>query len=503
MMKKRWSIMILISAVCLITALTAGCKNDKTATGNVDVEKYTMDLKLDTEKKTLSGEVVMALTNHAGETLDEICIRNYAASILADRGKGKSQFQSITTEDGQKLNFDTGRDPSVVYAKLDKSLSPGDSISLKVKFLTDIPKKNDRFGYRKDKAGQLFLLSFCFPQAAMYEDGKWNENPYIDGGESTFNKVTDYDIRLTAPEEYLIAASGEEMSKGSVTEIHAKDMRDMAIVACDYMEMETSTAAGVEINNYTLQYENSEKTNELTMAATKDSVELFTKCFGKYPYEELDVIQCFIQGGMEYPGLIMICLWDMAPENYYDAIDDYSNYTYLCELISHETGHEWFYAAVGNDQYEEPWLDEGFAEFCNILYDLERPDSAERAIAIEKQVNGDDGGGLLWWESEEKIEKWYLPVSTGEKKRVINKPYDWYDEGQKRGDYDSQVYDNGALFLYELKKNMGDEKFFEAMKEYYKTYCLKIATGEDFLNMIKKYDDSEKVEKVIEKYMEL
>ena len=41
------------------------------------------------------------------------------------------------------------------------------------------------------------------------------------------------------------------------------------------------------------------------------------------------------------------------------------------------------------------------------------------------------------------------------------------------------------------------------MQEYYKTYCLKIATGEDFLNMIKKYDDSKKIEKVIEKYMEL
>ena len=165
----------------------------------------------------------------------------------------------------------------------------------------------------------------------------------------------------------------------------------------------------------------------------------------------------------------MICLWDMAPENYYDAIDDYSNYTYLCELISHETGHEWFYAAVGNDQYEEPWLDEGFAEFCNILYDMEMPDSLERGISIVAKKSGKDAAWLQW--DSEEIEKWYLPVSPDEKKRVINMPYDWYDEGRKRGDYNTQVYNNGALFLYELKKNMGDEKFFEAMQEYYKT-CL-------------------------------
>ncbi len=69
-------------------------------------------------------------------------------------------------------------------------------------------------------------------------------------------------------------------------------------------------------------------------------------------------------------------------------------------------------------------------------------------------------------------------MASYEKERVINKPYDWYDE--KRGDYN-----NGALFLYELKKSMGEEVFFDAMKEYCKTYCLKIATGEDFLKIIK------------------
>lgn len=65
------------------------------------------------------------------------------------------------------------------------------------------------------------------------------------------------------------------------------------------------------------------------------------------------------------------------------------------------------------------------------------------------------------------------------------------------------VYENGALFLYELKKAMGEEVFYRAMQEYYSAYTLKIAKGRDFLDIIEKHDSSEAVDKVIEKYMEL
>ena len=39
------------------------------------------------------------------------------------------------------------------------------------------------------------------------------------------------------------------------------------------------------------------------------------------------------------------------------------------------------------------------------------------------------------------------------------------------------------------------------MREYYKTYCLKEATGKDFIDMIYKYDASEKVKSVMERYI--
>jgi len=58
---------------------------------------------------------------------------------------------------------------------------------------------------------------------------------------------------------------------------------------------------------------------------------------------------------MEYPNLVMI---SSSIENE----DDCKN------VIVHETAHQWWYAIVGNDEYNYPWLDEALTEFSTILF---------------------------------------------------------------------------------------------------------------------------------------
>ena len=48
---------------------------------------------------------------------------------------------------------------------------------------------------------------------------------------------------------------------------------------------------------------------------------------------------------------------------------DKNSFGKLESHVPHEIAHQWFYAAIGNDSYKEPWLDEGFSEFCeDILF---------------------------------------------------------------------------------------------------------------------------------------
>lgn len=177
-----------------------------------DVDEYIMDLTLDTKKNSLSGEVIMNITNRSGNRLDALCIRNYASSIFEKQKSGKSVIEKVSiTESEENLLFNTKEDSSVIYVNLDNHvLNTGSSISIKVQFYLDIPNQEDRLGYVKEGDRAIYQLSYCFPTLAMYENGNWNENPYLDGSEALFHKVSDFYVTLNVPEDYLVAATGTE-----------------------------------------------------------------------------------------------------------------------------------------------------------------------------------------------------------------------------------------------------------------------------------------------------
>ena len=77
------------------------------------------------------------------------------------------------------------------------------------------------------------------------------------------------------------------------------------------------------------------------------------------------MVHCFFDGAMEYPGLCMIGMPDVKEFRNIDK----NSFGKLESHVPHEIAHQWFYAAIGNDSYKEPWLDEGFSEFCeDILF---------------------------------------------------------------------------------------------------------------------------------------
>ncbi len=460
-------------------------------------ESYDMNVKLDVDKKTLSGNVVINLVNKTKDTINKVCIRNYAASILEKEKKGSSIINSaMIKSSNEKLAIDVKQDPSVVYLDLSgHKLKPGESVSIKLNFTTDIPKINDRFGYHQEGNNNIFQLSFCFPIMAMYENGKWSESPYIWSAESNYNKVAKFNVKLEVAEGYIVVASGDEKTEGPVATITGDNLREMAIVASNYMKVETETTTnGIKINNYTLDYDIKEY-NDFSMSSAKDSIELYSKLFGDYPYKELDVVQTFQESAMEYPGLIMIGLPDVKEVN--DIREGYT-YSDLCLRVAHEVAHQWFYAGVGNDPYNEPWLDEGFAEYCeDILYPYSISDSYKKAIKSEQKHFGNDRyyGCATKQEFEEDM-KLSTEQITGDK-YIISKPYNEYE----KDDYSPYVYEGGKMFLYELRKAMGDGAFFYTMRKYYKNYCFKEAKGTDFIETVKAIDDSGKTRKVIDKYI--
>lgn len=102
----------------------------------------------------------------------------------------------------------------------------------------------------------------------------------------------------------------------------------------------------------------------MSLKAAIDAVNAFCDAWGEYPYDTLDVVQTpYNAGGMEYPGLVRIA------EMYADLIGAEGDESLRLD-VAHEVAHEWFYAVVGNDQYREAWLDESFAVYGELVYQL-------------------------------------------------------------------------------------------------------------------------------------
>lgn len=465
-----------------------------------------MNLELNRDKKEISGTMQIHIKNNTLDDLSSICIRNYAKSILEEKGEGNSKIFNYSINgknDGVSL-YIKNEDHSVLYLKSKEIILPAKGTCVvDLEFNTSIPKVKNRFGYAEYDGKEFYQLSLFYPFIAVYEDGKWNESPYRgSSSETNYTKCSEYDVTIQLSEKYEVIATGNETRTGQSVQISEKNMREFAMVIGNGYNVKSDTIKGVRVNSYGLNYDKNEAYNNLALQCAVDSVELYTDLFGSYPYEELDVVQIFMPTGMEYPGMTMIGFPDVNSKdlkNLDQVFEHQGGGSSLCHLITHEIAHQWFYGTVGNDPYKEPWLDEGFAKYCeNMLY----AQSGKPSIVTFTTKYNDNVWGWQWGtqsnkEFDDYTRLWIEQVGS---KKAINYPLDFYDD-KKNNEYSTCVYLGGSYFLYELRKAMGDNEFFHALRSYYKAYYLKEATTEDFLNVIRAVNRSEKVEQVIQKYI--
>jgi len=115
--------------------------------------------------------------------------------------------------------------------------------------------------------------------------------------------------------------------------------------------------------------------------------------FGEYPYPRLTIgVTAGLTGGIEFPTHIFL-----------------GSGVATVHLV-HEVAHQWFYGLAGDDQYRDPWLDEGLA-----TYGESRVDGAlayQRSRAIPAYGRGHLGESMAYW-SRADGSTYYLSVYVG------------------------------------------------------------------------------------------
>jgi len=329
-------------------------------------------------------------------------------------------------------------------------------VTLDICFLTKLAKVNHRTGVTKKTVN----LGNFFPILCGYTNGAFYECVYYSDGDPFFSECADFSVTLTVPKEYVVASTGKTEKEKTLESkkeytMSATNVRDFAVVLSDCFEIVESKVKGVEIKYY---YYNDEQP-AAHLAAAQEALLHYSSTFGEYPYETYSVVQTgFCYGGMEYPALVMIS----------DALSE-ENCVYT---IVHETAHQWWYAAVGSNQVENAWQDEGLSEYSTALFFEKHPSygfTREQIIASD----------LAEYRSYYNV---YSQVFGEANTSMTRSLKDYLSEYE----YRCIAYDKGAVMFDMLRTSIGDKKFFSGLKHYYSEQKFRTASPESLIGCFEK-----------------
>jgi aminopeptidase N len=240
-----------------------------------------------------------------------------------------------------------------------------------------------------------------------------------------------------------------------VLTIAAGPARDFYLAASDRYEVVSTTVGETVVNSYA--FAERMDSAEFALQVAADALQSFNARFGVYPYTEFDVVSTpMLALGIEYPGIVGITL------NVYDS--EAPSNSRLEIPLAHEVAHQWFYNVVGNDQMDEPWLDEAMAQYLTGLYFADVYGEAEA-----EQYRSD-----MWYDYWGRVYQAEVPIGLAAHAYAGN-------------EYGPIVYGRGPIFLAALAEEMGQETFDAFLRDYYVSNRWGIGTGEAFRQLAEQH----------------
>jgi hypothetical protein len=333
-----------------------------------------------------------------------------------------------------------GAPGTLIQVRLPGCLAAGQSVRADLGFrLTLGADADERVGYSPKT--QTAWFGSGFPLLAWIRGRGWAEDPAVPmNGETAASEDFALSLSVTAPNELLVqgtgTAAGDSPGPNPGTTSHrftAPAVRDVTVEVGRY-DVLNRDIGGVHLHLATPT--RGTKADPTEWADQIDhAVSSLTKIFGPFPYPDLWVtITPGQSDGTEFPTALQ-----MSDSKKKD----------LPALIAHEVSHQWFYSLVGNNQAEDPWLDEALATFGEAnaggdASDYRFGDTPSRVVGLMGQP-------MSYW--------------------ATHGGYARYTEG---------VYNQGAAVLLEARRRVGADRFDPALRDYIVANAHRVATPNDF-----------------------
>ncbi len=190
--------------------------------------------------------------------------------------------------------------------------------------------------------------------------------------------------------------------------------------------------------------------------ATRDLIECYCELFGIYPFKDEKYGHCLapIGGGMEHQTMTTLSALDF-------------------DLVSHELAHQWFGDHVTCSTWQDIWINEGFACYCEVLareFVLDEPPYS-RLKSYYDYLLYRAGEGSIFIPAE------YFDIDYGDSYEVVNLINRIFDTALS--------YFKGAYLLHMIRFELQDDDlFFLTLRNYLDQYSGSLASGLDFKNVL-------------------
>lgn len=458
---------------------------------------YNIEATLDPGEKTVTGNIEAFWVNTSSEKVPDVQLHMYMNAFRSNKttfsreGKhnrwmdfsydGYIDASSCTDKMGNELisliqyiSPDDGNpnDSTVLKITLPEPALPGDTVFLKMQFVTKLPSAIVRTGY----SGDFFFVAQWFPKFGVYEtagmryrkESGWNCHQFHANSEFYSNHSV-YDVRITVPENYVVGSGGrlieESVSgtdgKAKTLYYRAEDIVDFAWTAWPGYKVFNDQWNHVSITLLIPE----ERTDQVErqFKAVKNALEFFAENVGPYPWPHLTFVDPPQKGagagGMEYTTLFTSQSSDRIPV-----------WFHLPESVTvHEFGHAYFMGIIATNEFEEPWMDEGMNSFYE--------------ARIMDHYWGENSGFINHphLKLADKTVSRLTYVKSDYRQVATNDLFSW-DYPQRT--YGMMSYNKAATWLYTLMGIVGEETTNEIFREYYRQWAFKHPAARDFINVV-------------------
>ena len=487
--------------------------------------KYKIEVELDDENHVLHAFESIVYVNNSPDTLSKIYFhlwpnayqnkKTALANQLFRQGESIMHYAS-TDELGYIDSLDFKVNETKVVWSLDSEfvdiallhlneiLLPGDSIKISTPFQVKFPVAGiSRLGHDIN----AYQVTQWYPKPAVYDEKGWHPMYYLDQGEF-YSEFGSFEVSITLPENYVVAATGDLVGGSRLTEegfkkakelfteqwwregawedktgefptsssqlktlhFHQKNVHDFAFFADKRWLMESKDVLipgsfkKVRVEVLYLK-ENANLWKDALLYAEKGLL-FYSKNVGAYPYNHCTVVDGSVAagGGMEYPNVTII--------------GEADNSFFLENTIVHEIGHNWLYGILGNNERTNSWMDEGLNSFYERKYLVEQSSDVRFSDLFGSVLK------LILKDNDPPQEKYFYYAYFLQASRSLDQPTSSDSEFFYGDNYGSSVYAKSAVLFNYLAKYVGEEKFEAAMKLYFQKWKFKHPAPHDFRTVL-------------------